>query len=66
MAGESTLRPRALWHIMSDSQLFTPITLRDVTIRNRVWVSPMCQYSATDGTTPTRATYRWSSSPGVH
>jgi 2,4-dienoyl-CoA reductase-like NADH-dependent reductase (Old Yellow Enzyme family) len=34
---------------MSDSQLFTPITLRDVTIRNRVWVSPMCQYSATDG-----------------
>ena len=34
---------------MSDSHLFTPITLRDVTIRNRVWVSPMCQYSAADG-----------------
>jgi 2,4-dienoyl-CoA reductase-like NADH-dependent reductase (Old Yellow Enzyme family) len=31
------------------SQLFTPITLRDVTIRNRTWVSPMCQYSAVDG-----------------
>ena len=31
------------------SQLFTPITLRDVTIRNRVWVAPMCQYSAVDG-----------------
>ncbi|MBD8870558.1 NADH:flavin oxidoreductase/NADH oxidase [Nocardioides donggukensis] len=31
------------------SQLFTPITLRDITIRNRAWVSPMCQYSATDG-----------------
>jgi len=31
------------------SQLFSPITLRDVTVRNRVWVSPMCQYSATDG-----------------
>jgi 2,4-dienoyl-CoA reductase-like NADH-dependent reductase (Old Yellow Enzyme family) len=31
------------------SQLFTPITLRDVTVRNRVWVSPMCQYSAVDG-----------------
>lgn len=29
--------------------LFTPLTLRDVTVRNRVWVSPMCQYSATDG-----------------
>ncbi|MGZ4447819.1 MAG: NADH:flavin oxidoreductase/NADH oxidase [Nocardioides sp.] len=31
------------------SQLFSPITLRDVTVRNRVWVSPMCQYSAVDG-----------------
>lgn len=31
------------------SQLFTPITLRDLTVRNRVWVSPMCQYSAVDG-----------------
>jgi len=34
---------------VTESQLFTPITLRDLTIRNRVWVSPMCQYSATDG-----------------
>ena len=31
------------------SQLFTPIRLRDLEIRNRVWVSPMCQYSARDG-----------------
>ncbi|WP_166133639.1 NADH:flavin oxidoreductase/NADH oxidase [Nocardioides ochotonae] len=31
------------------SQLFTPITLRDVTIRNRAWVAPMCQYTAVDG-----------------
>ena len=31
------------------SELFSPITLRDVTIRNRVWVAPMCQYSAVDG-----------------
>jgi 2,4-dienoyl-CoA reductase-like NADH-dependent reductase (Old Yellow Enzyme family) len=31
------------------SQLFSPITLREVTVRNRVWVSPMCQYSATAG-----------------
>jgi 2,4-dienoyl-CoA reductase-like NADH-dependent reductase (Old Yellow Enzyme family) len=31
------------------SELFTPITLRGLTARNRVWVAPMCQYSATDG-----------------
>ncbi|MDO5620900.1 MAG: NADH:flavin oxidoreductase/NADH oxidase [Paracoccus sp. (in: a-proteobacteria)] len=31
------------------SQLFTPFTLKDVTLRNRVAVAPMCQYSATDG-----------------
>jgi 2,4-dienoyl-CoA reductase-like NADH-dependent reductase (Old Yellow Enzyme family) len=31
------------------SQLFTPLTLRGTTFRNRVWVSPMCQYSAVDG-----------------
>ncbi len=31
------------------SLLFSPITLRDVTVRNRVWVAPMCQYSAVDG-----------------
>ncbi|HEV8411074.1 MAG TPA: hypothetical protein VGQ30_11215, partial [Gemmatimonadaceae bacterium] len=29
--------------------LFTPITLRSVTVRNRVVVSPMCQYSSEDG-----------------
>ena len=31
------------------SQLFTPIALRELTVANRAWVSPMCQYSATDG-----------------
>src|SRR6476469_4594736 len=31
------------------SALFTPLRLRDLEIRNRVWVSPMCQYSARDG-----------------
>ncbi|MCH6231282.1 NADH:flavin oxidoreductase/NADH oxidase [Microbacterium sp. CFH 31415] len=31
------------------SILFTPLSLRDVTLRNRLWVSPMCQYSAVDG-----------------
>ncbi len=29
--------------------LFTPLTLRSVTLRNRVVVSPMCQYSSEDG-----------------
>lgn len=29
--------------------LFTPFTLRSLTFRNRIGVSPMCQYSCTDG-----------------
>jgi 2,4-dienoyl-CoA reductase-like NADH-dependent reductase (Old Yellow Enzyme family) len=29
--------------------LFEPLVLRDVTIRNRIFVAPMCQYSAVDG-----------------
>jgi 2,4-dienoyl-CoA reductase-like NADH-dependent reductase (Old Yellow Enzyme family) len=29
--------------------LLEPITLREITFRNRVWLSPMCQYSAVDG-----------------
>ncbi len=29
--------------------LFSPITFRSVVLRNRIVVSPMCQYSATDG-----------------
>lgn len=31
------------------SQLFTPYTLREVTFRNRIFMSPMCQYSSQDG-----------------
>ncbi|MBR7837786.1 NADH:flavin oxidoreductase/NADH oxidase [Actinospica durhamensis] len=31
------------------SHLFSPITLRGLTIPNRAWVSPMCQYSSVDG-----------------
>ena len=30
--------------------LFSPLTLRGLTLRNRVVLSPMCQYSAVDGT----------------
>ncbi len=31
------------------SALFQPFSLKDVTLRNRIAVPPMCQYSATDG-----------------
>ncbi len=31
------------------SALFSPISLRDLTLKNRIVVSPMCQYSAEDG-----------------
>jgi 2,4-dienoyl-CoA reductase-like NADH-dependent reductase (Old Yellow Enzyme family) len=31
------------------SALFTPLRLRETTLRNRIAVSPMCQYSARDG-----------------
>lgn len=31
------------------SGLFTPFSLKDVTLRNRIAVPPMCQYTATDG-----------------
>lgn len=31
------------------SALFSPYTQRSITYRNRIGVSPMCQYSATDG-----------------
>jgi len=33
------------------SALFTPFKLKDVTLRNRIAVPPMCQYSAIDGVT---------------
>jgi 2,4-dienoyl-CoA reductase-like NADH-dependent reductase (Old Yellow Enzyme family) len=31
------------------SALFSPLTIRGVTLRNRIVVSPMCQYSSVDG-----------------
>lgn len=34
---------------MTQPLLFSPISLRDVTFKNRATVAPMCQYSATDG-----------------
>jgi 2,4-dienoyl-CoA reductase-like NADH-dependent reductase (Old Yellow Enzyme family) len=31
------------------SHLFSPYQLREISFRNRIWVSPMCQYSSDDG-----------------
>lgn len=33
----------------SPAHLFTPLTQRGITLRNRIAVSPMCQYSSVDG-----------------
>jgi 2,4-dienoyl-CoA reductase-like NADH-dependent reductase (Old Yellow Enzyme family) len=34
---------------ISETHLFQTLTVRSVTLRNRIGVSPMCQYSAADG-----------------
>src|SRR3954451_11973680 len=31
------------------SRLFTPLTLKSLTLKNRIVISPMCQYSSVDG-----------------
>jgi 2,4-dienoyl-CoA reductase-like NADH-dependent reductase (Old Yellow Enzyme family) len=36
-------------HPIAAPHLFSPLAVRSVTLRNRIGVSPMCQYSATDG-----------------
>ncbi|MCT7356908.1 NADH:flavin oxidoreductase/NADH oxidase [Streptomyces sp. 15-116A] len=41
------------------SALFEPRTLRDVTIPNRVWMAPMCQYSAAPEGPETGAPTDW-------
>lgn len=32
-----------------DSQLFAPLAIKSIVLKNRIAISPMCQYSATDG-----------------
>ena len=39
----------AAWGLQSLPPMFTPYTLRGVTLKNRIVVSPMAQYSCTDG-----------------
>ncbi|AWE54444.1 MULTISPECIES: NADH:flavin oxidoreductase/NADH oxidase [Streptomyces] len=41
------------------SALFEPYTLRDLTIPNRVWMAPMCQYSAAPEGPDTGAANDW-------
>lgn len=36
-------------HAGEPAHLFTPLEIRDVRLRNRIGVSPMCEYSSTDG-----------------
>lgn len=31
------------------SKLFSPLTIKNITLKNRIAISPMCQYSAVDG-----------------
>eukprot|EP01132_Coremiostelium_polycephalum_P002388 gene2388-2953_t len=33
----------------NDTKLFTPLTIKDMTLKNRIIVPPLCQYSSTDG-----------------
>jgi len=42
----AALRPHTVPRM---SSLFSPLRLRELEFRNRVFVSPMCQYSCTDG-----------------
>lgn len=40
-----------LWikHFLIMSKLFSPLIIKGITLRNRIVMSPMCQYTATDG-----------------
>lgn len=48
---ECILSPHENFHLLNlmTSQLFSPFSLRSVTLPNRIVISPMCQYSAVDG-----------------
>lgn len=40
-------------------QLYRPITLRELEVRNRIWMAPMCQYSAASDGPDTGAPTEW-------
>ena len=35
--------------MISEKNLFTPLKIKSVEFKNRIWVSPMCQYSSNEG-----------------
>ncbi|KAH8647252.1 putative NADH oxidase [Xylariales sp. PMI_506] len=41
--------PPAGTQLNGDSKLFSPLTIRGLTLQNRMFLSPLCQYSARDG-----------------
>lgn len=45
----STVQATHIWQNESMPHLFEPVTFRELTLRNRIVVSPMCQYSAYEG-----------------
>ncbi len=46
MVGRNVRRRRTVRDGVTNSKLFTPLTLRAMELSHRGWVSPMCQYSA--------------------
>src|ERR1700722_8403002 len=45
----SATAAQAVTEAAAGRNLLTPLTIRGVTLRNRIAVSPMCQYSSVDG-----------------
>lgn len=42
----------SLWYgriMLKEIQLFQPLKIKSLELKNRIWVSPMCQYSSKDG-----------------
>jgi 2,4-dienoyl-CoA reductase-like NADH-dependent reductase (Old Yellow Enzyme family) len=48
---EAAARHGTSFALFTMSALFTPFTLKSLTLRNRIAIPPMCQYSAVDGFT---------------
>lgn len=46
---ESGFASDYLLAMQSPAHLFSPLTIRETTFRNRVWLSPMCMYSSEEG-----------------
>ena len=49
VAQEGLIAAQPSGYKLGMSKLFTPLELRGVTLRNRIAMSPMCQYSSEDG-----------------